>query len=65
MEVFVFYRWSGVMGVVAGVLNVIVELLPERIGQPLDLLVNTLGLWGLPLVSRMFHMRNFTFFMDL
>jgi len=53
MEVFDFYRWSGVMGVVAGVLNVIVELLPKRIGQPLDLLVNTLGLWGLPLVSRM------------
>ena len=41
------YRWSGITGIVAGVLNVIVELLPERIGQPLDLLVNTLGLWVL------------------
>lgn len=41
------YRWSGVIGIAAGVLNSIVELLPERIGQPLDLLVNTLGLWVL------------------
>jgi hypothetical protein len=41
------YRWSGIIGIVAGVLNVIVELLPEQIGFPLDLLVNTLGLWVL------------------
>ena len=47
MGVFDLYRWSGVIGIIAGVLNVIVEFLPERIGQPLDLLVNTLGLWVL------------------
>ena len=47
MDVLDLYRWSGVVGIVAGVLNVIVELLPERIGQPLDLLMNTLGLWVL------------------
>ena len=47
MAVLDLYRWSGIIGIVAGVLNVIVELLPERIGQPLDLLVNTLGLWVL------------------
>lgn len=47
MEVFDLYRWSGVMGIIAGILNMIVELLPERVGQPLDLLVNTLGLWVL------------------
>src|SRR5260221_3601173 len=47
MDVLDLYRWSGVVGILAGVLNVIVELLPERVGQPLDLLVNTLGLWVL------------------
>ena len=47
MEVLDLYRWSGIIGIVASILNVIVELLPERIGQPLDLLVNTLGLWVL------------------
>jgi len=41
------YRWSGITGIVAGVLNGIVEFLPERIGQPLDVVVNTLGLWVL------------------
>ena len=41
------YRWSGIVGIIVGVLNVIVELLSERIGQPLDLLGNTLGLWVL------------------
>src|SRR6266487_3556831 len=44
MEALDLYHWSGIIGIVAGALNVIVELLPERIGQPLDLLVNTLGL---------------------
>ena len=47
MEALDLYRWSGIVGIIAGVLNVIVEVLPERIGQPLDLLVNTLGLWVL------------------
>jgi len=41
------YRWSGIIGMIAGVLNVIVELLPEQLGLPLDLLVNILGLWVL------------------
>lgn len=41
------YRWSGITGILAGVLNGIVEFLPERIGQPLDMVVNTLGLWVL------------------
>jgi hypothetical protein len=45
MEALDLYRWSRIVGLIAGVLNVIVELLPERIGQALDLLVNTLGLW--------------------
>jgi hypothetical protein len=47
MEVFDLYRWSGAIGIIAGILNVMVEFLPERLGQPLDLLVNTLGLWVL------------------
>jgi hypothetical protein len=38
------YRWSGITGIVAGVLNVIVELLPEQFGLPLELFVNILGL---------------------
>jgi len=41
MEALDLYHWSGIIGIVAGALNVIVELLPERIGQPPDLLVNT------------------------
>ncbi len=44
MEASNIYRWSGVTGIAAGALNVIVELLPERLGLPLDLLVNILGL---------------------
>ena len=44
MEASNLYRWSGVTGIVAGVLNVIVELLPERFGLPLELFVNILGL---------------------
>ena len=47
MEARDLYRWSGFVGITVGVLNVIVELLPERIGQPLDLLGNTMGLWVL------------------
>ena len=47
MEALDLYRWTGILGILAGVLNVIVELLPEQIGQPLDLLVNILGLWVL------------------
>ena len=38
------YRWSGIIGIVAGVSNVIVELLPERIGLTLELFVNILGI---------------------
>jgi hypothetical protein len=41
------YRWSGITGILAGVLNGIVEFLPERSGQPLEVVVNTLGLWVL------------------
>jgi hypothetical protein len=41
------YRWSGITGIVAGAFNVLVELLPAAIGQPLDLLANILGLWVL------------------
>ena len=47
MEARDLYRWSGFVGIVIGVLNIIVELLPEPIGQPLDLLGNTMGLWVL------------------
>lgn len=45
MKVPQLYRAAGVAGVLAGVLNVIVEFLPDRLGQPLNLLVNTIGLW--------------------
>jgi hypothetical protein len=34
-------------GLAAGVLNILVELLPKRWGFPLDLVVNILGLWVL------------------
>lgn len=47
MEAFDLYRYTGITGIVAGVLNVVVEFLPERIGLPLEVLVNTLGLWVL------------------
>ena len=38
------YRWSGIIGILAGALNVIVEFLPERLGLPFELFVNILGL---------------------
>jgi hypothetical protein len=44
MEASNIYRWSGITGIVAGALNLIVELLPERLGLPLELFVNILGL---------------------
>jgi len=44
MQVANIYRWSGITGLVAGALNVIVELLPDRLSLPLDLFVNILGL---------------------
>jgi hypothetical protein len=44
MEASDLYRWSGITGIVAGLLNVIVEFLPAGLGQPLDLFVNILGL---------------------
>lgn len=47
MEALDLYRYTGITGIVAGVLNVVVEFLPERIGLPLEVLVNTLGLWVL------------------
>ncbi|MGZ9166012.1 MAG: hypothetical protein ACXW4U_12640 [Anaerolineales bacterium] len=47
MEALDLYRYTGITGIVAGVLNVVVELLPERIGLPLDMLINILGLWVL------------------
>jgi hypothetical protein len=44
MEASNLYRWSGIIGMLTGGLNVIVELLPERIGLTLELFVNILGL---------------------
>ena len=46
MEASSLYRWSGITGIVTGVLNLIVELelLPERFSLPLELFVNILGL---------------------
>jgi hypothetical protein len=38
------YRWSGITGILAGGLNLIVELLPEQLSPALDLFVNILGL---------------------
>jgi hypothetical protein len=38
------YRWSGFTGMAVGTLNLIVELLPEPFGLPLELFVNILGL---------------------
>jgi hypothetical protein len=45
MEARVLYRLTGMTGIFAGVLNMLVEILPESIALPLDLLVNMLGLW--------------------
>jgi hypothetical protein len=39
------YRAAGVAGLAAGALNILVEFLPDRVGQPLNLMVNILGLW--------------------
>lgn len=47
METVDLYRYTGITGIVAGVVNVIVELLPEQIALPLDMLINILGLWVL------------------
>jgi len=47
MEASDLYHCSGIVVISAGVLNVIAELLPERLGQSLDLSVNTLGAWVL------------------
>src|SRR5215208_148850 len=47
MEAVNLYRYIGITGIIAGVLNVLVELLPEQIGLPLDMLINILGLWVL------------------
>jgi hypothetical protein len=47
MQALDLYRYTGIAGIVAGIMNVIVELLPERIGLPLDMLINILGLWVL------------------
>ena len=44
MEVSNLYRWSGITGIAVGVLNLIVELLPERLGLPIEMFVNILAL---------------------
>lgn len=41
------YKLVGSIGIFGGVLNLVAHILPERSGQPLDLLVNLLLLWVL------------------
>lgn len=47
MKVSQLYRWAGIVGIVAGILNILVEVLPENLAGPLNLLVVTLALWVL------------------
>ena len=47
MSVSQLYRWAGVIGIVAGGLNIMVEFAPASLGRPLNLLVVLLGLWVL------------------
>jgi hypothetical protein len=44
LEASSLYRWSGITGIITGILNLLVELLPERFGLPLEVFVNILGL---------------------
>lgn len=41
------YRWAGLAGIAAGVLNIIVEFVPDTLGTQLGLVVVLLALWGL------------------
>ena len=47
MQTSELYRWSGITGILVGLLNLLAEFLPAVTGQPLDLLANILGLWVL------------------
>ena len=47
MKVSQLYRWAGIVGIVAGILNILVEFLPENLAGPLNLLVVTFALWVL------------------
>jgi hypothetical protein len=47
MDAAVLYRGAGLAGILAGALNIIAEFLPARLGLPLDMLANVLGLWVL------------------
>jgi hypothetical protein len=47
MSTATLYRWAGIVGIVAGVLNIIVEFVPDSLGTPLNLLVVLLALWVL------------------
>jgi hypothetical protein len=47
MSVLQLYRWAGIAGLFAAVLNAVVELLPAHLGGPLNLFVSAAGLWVL------------------
>lgn len=47
MKVSQLYKWAGIVGIVAGILNILVEVLPENLAGPLNLLVVTVALWVL------------------
>ena len=47
MSTATLYRWAGIVGIVAGVLNIIVEFVPDSLGTPLNLLVVLFALWVL------------------
>ena len=41
------YLWAGIAGIIAGLLNIVIEFLPASVGRPLNLLVVILTLWTL------------------
>ena len=41
------YLWAGIAGIIAGLLNIVIEFLPAIIGRPLNLLVVILMVWTL------------------
>ena len=47
MSTTTLYRWAGIVGIIIGVLNIIVEFVSDHLGTPLDLLVVILALWAL------------------
>jgi len=47
MKVSQLYRWAGIVGIVTGILNILVEFLPENLAGPSNLLVVTFNLWVL------------------